>query len=202
MCSSDDEIVPKMNKALPKSYLLKAIDTILQPKNQTARKAKISANYCDSSATRVISICADRTHLPFYCGRKPASTTDSSLTPILREMRHCLLTCDWDRYKELLLIFLQSPNLRTDFNVFTIRSCLVLLLNHPNRTPELLDNFMTACLGLDQVTRRIQYLKDCFSLKGDSVITTNKNTLKEESIIDEENESMIFNSEFSSDVDV
>jgi hypothetical protein len=174
---------------------------ILQPQKQTAKKAKIIANYCESSATRVISICADRTHLPFYCSRKPTSTTDSSLTPILREMRHCLLTCDWDQYKELLLMLLQSPNLRTDFNVFTTRSCLVLLLNHPNRTPELLDNFMTACLGLDQVTRRSQYLKDCFSLKRNSTITTKENTLKEESIIDED-ESMIFNSEFSSDVDV
>lgn len=201
-----DAVSPKNPKVLPKSYILQAIDMILQPtqsKKQSGRNAKIDNNYCKKSATRVISICADRTHLPYYCSRKPTNTIDSSLTPILKEMRHCLLTCEWDKYKELLLMLLQSPNIRTDFNVFAIRSCFVLLLNHPNRTPELLDNFMTACLGLDQVTRRIQYLKDCFSLKGDSACTTEKNTLVEVTIENEEDDvSMIFNSDFSSDADV
>lgn len=206
--SLDSEYFPKhCQVVLPKSYLLQAIDTILRPsqsKKQTSRSAKIEANYCASSAKRVISICADRTHLPFYCSRKTKNSTDSSLTPILREMRHCLLTCDWDQYKELLLMLLQSPNIRTDFNVFAIRSCFVLLLNHPNRTPNLLDDFMTSCLGLDpnQETKRKQYLKDCFSLKGDSTCITKKNILKEESDEHEQDESLFFNSDFSSDVDV
>jgi len=62
---------------------------------------------------------------------------------------------------------------------------------------------MASCLKINDESRRIQYLKGCFSLKGDSAYTSRTNILKEDNEKeDEDEEEMFFYSDFSSDEDV
>jgi len=57
---------------------------------------------------------------------------------------------------------------------------------------------MASCLKINDESRRIQYLEGCFSLKGDSAYTKEKNIFNE----DEDEEEMFFYSDFSSDEDI
>lgn len=206
--SSDNKsLVSRKYVTLPKSCLLEAIETILQSpreKKLVGRKAKIVAEYNRQDATNVDSNCSNRSHLPIYSSRI-SHKTEASLMPILNEIRFCLLAGDWDGYKELLLILFSSPNIANAYILYAIRSCFILLFNHPYRTPDMLDDFMASCLRINDKSRRIQYLEGCFSLKGDSTYTMGINIKKEkekEKEIVEEEEEMIFHSDFSSDENV
>lgn len=205
--SSDEELyvnyyLSRKHVVLEKSCLLRAIDTILQSqKNKSVgRKSKIESGCSAQSAIRVESCCMDRSHLPFCSSRIKQKTNKTSLMPIVHEMRSSLLACDWDSYKELLLELLNSPNILDDYILFVVRSCFVLMLNHPYRTPQLLDNFIASCLRINDESRKLQYLKDCFSLKGDSACKSRENILKDE-IEEEDEEEIFFNPDFSSDED-
>lgn len=184
---------------LPKSRLLQAVEMILRPKGPVGRKAKIAVsfrNYYD--AKKVDARCADRSHLPVYSSRiLHKSNPERSFGPILSEMRLCLLAGDWDGYKDLILVLLRSSNVSNGHLLLVIRSCFVLLFNHPNRAPLLLDNFMASCLYINDQSRRMKYLEDCFLLKETCALgKTNKEIQEEE---DEEDEvEIIFNSDFSS----
>lgn len=204
--SSDDEsLTNRMSRkhVLPKSRLLEAIEKVLesQEKKPVGREAKIIASYNRHKAIRIDCNCADRSHLPLCSSRN----VDTGLMPIFNELRLCLLAGDWDNYKELLLVLFSSPNIANDYILFAVRSCFVLLFNHPCRSPDILDNFMASCLKINDESRRIQYLEGCFSLKGDSAYTSKKNILKEESEKedeDEDEEEIFFYSDFSSDENV
>lgn len=188
---------------LPISCLAQAIDIILEPKQKpTARMTKIRENSIAKDQDHVIALCSNRTHLvifnTLFSKRKNLGL---SVHPLFQEMRLCLLASDWDGFKEILQLLLERPYIQNGYILFLIRSCFVLLLNHPNRTPELLDNFMAACLFINDESRRIQYLKDCFLLKRTSDYSISKiiNDMNEEE--EEEEEELFFNSEFNSDSD-
>lgn len=205
--SSDDELsvnyyLSRKHVILEKNCLLRAIDTILQSqKNKSVgRKSKIESGFSAQNAMNVESNCMDRSHLPIVSSRVKHKTNKTSLMPIVHEMRSSLLACDWDSYKELLLELLNSSNISNDYILFVVRSCFVLILNHPYRTPQLLDNFIASCLKINDESRKIQYLKDCFLLKGDSACKSKENILKEE-IEEEDEEEIIFNPDFDSDED-
>lgn len=191
------------NIVLSKSCLLQAVETILQPQDKTiGRKSKIKANFHNSrDATDVNYCCIDRSHLAVNFNSQLKQRLPNSLTSILNQMQLCLLAHDWDGYKELLLILFRSSNVTNDYILFSIRSCFILLFNHPNRSPELLDNFMAACLKINEESRRIKYLEGCFTLKESSACTLKMKILTEENKVheEEEEEEMIFNSSFSSD---
>lgn len=187
---------------LSKSYLLRAVETILQPQDKLiGRESKIKENFHNvRDAWGVNYFCIDRSHLAVKCNRQLKKKIKNSLTSVLNQMQLCLLAHDWDGYKELLLILFRSPNVANDYILFSIRSCFILLFNHPNRSPELLDNFMTACLRINEESRRIQYLEKCFTLKENFASALKKNFLNNENAVnEEEEEEIIFNSSFSSD---
>lgn len=182
---------------LPKSRLLQAVEMILRPTEPVGRKANIAAsfrNYYD--AMKVDARCADRSHLPIYSSRiLHKSNPERSFGPILTEMRLCLLACDWDGYKDLLLVLFRSSNISNGHLLLVVRSCFIVLFNHPNRTPQLLDDFMASCLYINDQSKRIKYLEGCFLLKNTcSLGQTNKEIQEEE----EDEEEIIFNSDFSS----
>lgn len=208
--SSDDELyVNYMSKnyvILQKKHLLRAIETILQPQDKklVGRRAKIRSSYSHRDAIKVESNCTDRTSLNLAAldNRISHKSDNYGLTLIFNEMKLCLLARDWDSYKELLAILLTSPNLSNDYVLFIIRSCFVLIFNHPYRTPGLLDNFIASCLKINDESRKIQYLKNCFLLKGDSICKSRENILKiENDEEEEEEEELFFNPDFSSDED-
>jgi len=182
---------------LPKSRVMEAIEMVSRcyEKKPVGRKAKLAANYDKDGVRNVHRICANRSHLPSQASR----FTDKCVGvcrfhPVLNELRLCLLAGDWDNYKELLLILFSSPNINKKYILFLIRSCFVLLFNHPYCTPDLLDNFMTTCLRINETSKRIQYLRDCFLLKTDPAFTSTEETQKEEK---EEEEETYFYSDYS-----
>lgn len=197
------QIKTKINNIdLPKNYLMQAIETILESHVKlVGRKLKISNTYNNPNvATKVNTLCSDRSHLLIYCNKSSDKRKlENSLKPIFDELRLCLLACDWDNYKELLLILFRSSNVKDVYIMFSIRSCFILLLNHPNRTPEMLDNFMASCLSINEKSRRLEYLKNCFSLKGTSSSTLNRNLSKDDEEEEEDDEEIFFNSSYSSD---
>ncbi|VVC32116.1 Hypothetical protein CINCED_3A010339 [Cinara cedri] len=190
----------------PKSYLLQAVELILQPKSvPVGRKAKIMGKWNKIDAMKVNSLCSDQSHLPVYSSIMLYRENPlRSLSPILNEMRLCLLAGDWDGYKDLLLLVLRSSIVSSGYILFVIRSSFILLFNHPNRTPQVLDTFLRACIYLTD-HRRIKYLESCFTFKGtlahllDKTVMNIEDNEKEE---EEEEEEIIFNSEFSSDEEV
>lgn len=188
---------------LPKSCVLQAIETILEPRKSepVGRRAKINATYkADRASMFVDWLCTDKTHLPIYCSRSSCKTMkENSLKPVLNEMRLCLLAGDWDGYKELLSVSLKSPNIESDYILFSVRSCFVLLLNHPHRTAEMIDNFITSCLSINEESRRKSYLQECFSFRVKSACTENKDIVHKETEEEEKEEEIFFNSDFSSD---
>lgn len=192
----------------PKSHLLQAIEMILQPTKPVGRKAKIADNFHTyHDAMKVDAHCVDRSYLPFYSSRiLYKSNPERSFGPILTEMRLCLLACDWDGYKDLLLVLFRSSNIPNRHILLTVRSCFVLLFNHPNRTPQLLDNFMASCLYINDQFKRLEYLKSCFSLKGTSACSLDTKSLNKEIIeVEEEEEAedeIFFNSDFSSNEEI
>lgn len=185
---------------LPKSHMLQAIDAILEtPKKPVGKISKVSQSFSThANPHKIVSLCTDKSHLLGY-GRfvykaKHKSKHNHSLLPILNEMRLCLLAKDWDNYKKLLLILFESPNLPKSYILYAVRSCFVLLLNHPKRTAEMLDNFITACLHINEESRKIQYLKDCFTHKAEHLLNTEIANGS-----GDENEEIFFNSDYSSD---
>lgn len=180
---------------LPKKWVLQAIDAILEtPKKPVGKISKVSEAFgTRGNPHKTVGLCTDKSHLlshgRFVYKTKHKSKQSHSLMPILNEMRLCLLAQDWDNYKKLLLILFESPNLPKSYVLYAVRSCFVLLLNHPKRTAEMLDNFIASCLFINDESRKIQYLKDCFTLKA---------KIDDESD-DESDEEIIFNSDYSSD---
>lgn len=208
--SSDEQnflnCLSKQHVVLPKCYVLQAIDSILQPETTKPadEEAKSDAEVA-AKANNHSSYCMDKSLFPIF-GESVLNKQlrrekyKHSLLPIMSEMRHCLLAGDWDGYKELLLILFKCPNLSEGRIVFCIRSCFVLLFNHPKRTAEMLDNFIACCLRINEQSKRIQYLQDCFTLKTSSAGTSTSNAQIGNNQNDsEEEEEMFFNSDFSSD---
>lgn len=186
---------------LPKSRVLQAIDSILlQPETKPVdEKAQYSAMIARKDSNR----CMDKSHFPIFdvhlMNRKQGREKNlNSLLPIISEMRHCLLAGDWNGYKELLLILFKSY-LTHGKTLFCVRSCFVLLLNHPNRTAEMLDDFIAGCLKINEEPKRIQYLHDCFTLKTSSACTSTSNDRNDNIENDYEDEEIFFDSDFSSD---
>lgn len=179
----------RKNVVLPKSGVLRAVEELLQePKQRSVGK---------KTARTTVSLCADRSLVQLAFNRYSNMTkNDVSLLPVFREMRHCLLIGDWDNHKELLLTLLRSPNINERYIAFIIRSCFVLLFNHPNRTAELVDNFVTSCLRIKDPSKKIKYLQDCFLLRGKTVLdcVLNDNRLDDEENVEEE---MVFYSDCS-----
>lgn len=217
--SSENELltnfIARKNTVLPRSCLLRAIDAIAGQRpvvgrrakiNATSigRKARITAAHTALVAPRVDAHCVDRSHLPVNCSYAgPGYRYCNSLTPVVREMRLCLLAADWDGYKELLLALLRSSNPRNRYFLFAVRSCYTLLLNHPDRTPELLDDFMAACMNVaDDGPGRARHLRSCFDLRriddtGNGAVPAPKMEIDDE----DEEEEMFFDADFSSDDD-
>lgn len=197
--NSGDEMftdyLARKNVVLPKNDVLRAVEELLQVPEQ---------RLVDKKARTVVSLCADRTHVRLAFNRYANTTkNDVSLFPVIREMRHCLLTGDWDSYKELLSTLLGSPNINERYITFVVRSCFVLLFNHPNRKSEMVDNFVASCLMIKDHSKRVKYLQDCFLLRGR--IALHKNVLNDNQMADEENveeedveEEIVFYSECSS----
>lgn len=185
---------------LPKSNVLQAIDAILEtPKKPVGKIRKVYEAFSShENAHKTVNLCMDKSHLlghgRFVYKAKHKLKHNHSLMPILNEMRLCLLAQDWENYKKLLLLLFESPNLPKDYVLYAVRSCFVLLLNHPKRTAEMLDNFMAGCLYINDRSRRIQYLKDCFTLKAVQPLNTE---IANESN-DESDEEIFFNSDYSS----
>lgn len=204
--TSDDELkvancLTYKHVVLPKSYVLQAVDAILEtPKKPVGKKSKVCKAFsAHENPDKIVSLCTDKSHLQGY-GRfvyktKHKSRHNHSLIPILHEMRLCLLAKDWDSYKKLLLILFESPNLPISYILYAVRSCFVLLLNHPKRTAKMLDKFMASCLYIRDQSTRMLYLKDCFTLKGVEPIYT---VIANESG-DESDDEIFFHSDFSSD---
>jgi len=201
--SSSSESLPSI--ILPKSGVLQAIEIILGQRDEpVGRKAKLKATYKDEKRKmRVDGLCTNKRHLRHFCSR-PSNRTlkGNSLRPIFSQMRLCLLAGDWDSYKELLSVALNSPSIASDYILFAVRSCFVLLLNHPHRTSEIIDNFIASCLSINEKSRRRLYLQECFSLRFKPSCIEKKDIVdndiekKEE---EEEEEEIFFNSDFSSD---
>lgn len=189
---------------LPRSWLLQGVEALLQkPPEAVGRMARIKAAHAKTNALTVDHECSDRTNLIFRPGQNMRKLKlESSLNPILNEMRLCLLASDWEGYKKLLLILFRAHNLKSGYIFFVIRSCFILLLNHPNRTPELLDDFMAGCLKLNEESRRIKYLKDCFLLKETKLDAKNpKKNISSDEESEEEDEEIFFERDFNSDTD-
>lgn len=173
---------------LPKSGVLQAVEELLQESEQRPMSKKARTTVC---------LCANRSHVQLAFNRYSNSTkNDVSLLPVIREMRHCLLIGDWDSYKELLSTLLGSPNINKRYIAFVVRSCFVLLFNHPNRTSELVDNFVASCLRIKDPSKKIKYLHDCFLLRGKMTLDC---VLNDNRVDDEENveEEMVFYSDCS-----
>jgi len=198
--TSSTESIDSSPIVLPNSGVLQAIEMILGQRNEpVGRKAKIKATYRDDRRSmRVDSLCTNKRHLKNFSSR-PSNRTikGNSLRPVFNQMRLCLLAGDWDSYKELLLVALSSPNIANDYILLAVRSCFVLLLNHPHRTSEMIDNFIASCLSINEESRRKLYLQECFSLRFKPTCTEKKDIVNEE--IEEEEEEIFFNSDFSSD---
>jgi len=200
-CCSKSSLSPVV---LPKSGVLQAIEMILdQPPEPVGKKANIKAAYqYDRRSMKVEYLCSSKLHLQIFSGRpKYKALKCNSLRPVFNQMRLCLLAGDWDSYKELLVMALKSPNIASDYILFAVRSCFVLLLNHPHRTSEMIDNFIASCLSINEESRRKSYLQECFSLRFKSACTENKDIVDKEieEKEEEEEEEIIFNSDFSSD---
>jgi len=205
--SSSYQRKPRNPVVLPRSCVFQAIETILESRKSipVGRKAKINATYnIHRQSTRVDWMCSNKIHLPVYRSRFSRSSSkamkENSLQPVFNEMRLCLLAGDWDSYKELLSISLKSPNIANDYILFSVRSCFVLLLNHPHRTSEMIDNFIASCLSINEESKMKSYLQECFSLRV-STCTEKKEIVhkKEDKKEEEEEEEIFFNSDFSSD---
>lgn len=191
---------------LPKSGVLRAIETILGERGEpVGRKAKIKATYQDHRRSMYVDwLCTNKLHLPvFRSHRSNKPMKGNSLRPVFDQMRLCLLAGDWDSYRELLLMTLKSPKIANDYILFAVRSCFVLLLNHPHRTSEMVDNFIASCLSINEESRKKSYLQECFSLRFKPTCTEKKHTVNKETEEkekeEEEEEEIIFNSDFSSD---
>lgn len=197
--TSSSESIDLSPIVLPNSGVLQAIELILGQRNEpVGRKAKIKATYQDRRSMRVDSLCTNKRHLQNFSSR-PSNRTlkGNSLRPVFNQMRLCLLAGDWDSYKELLSVALSSPNIANDYILLAVRSSFILLLNHPHRTSEMIDNFIASCLGINEVSKRKSYLQACFTLKFKPTCTEKKDIVNEE--IEEEEEEIFFNSDFSSD---
>lgn len=190
--------LPQKPVVLPKSCILQGIDSILQ------QLEKKPVDEEEAMIARInFNCCMDKSHFPILDAniksRKQGREKNlNSLLPIINEMRHCLLVGDWNGYKELLLILFKS-SLTPSKTVFCIRSCFILLLNHPNRTAEMLDNFIAGCLRINEETKKIQYLQDCFTLKTSSDHMSTSNVQIDNDENDNEDEEIFFDSDFSSD---
>jgi len=189
---------------LPKNGVLQAIEMILSQRAEpVGKKANIKATYqADKRSMTVEYLCSNKLHLQIFSNRpKYRAIKCNSLRPIFNQMRLCLLAGDWDSYKELLVIALKSSSIANDYILFAVRSCFVLLLNHPHRTSEMIDNFIASCLCINEESRRKSYLQECFSLRFKSSNTEKKDIVDEkiEEKEEEEEEEIIFNSDFSSD---
>lgn len=191
---------------LPKSGVLQAIEMIMgQQDERVGRMANIKDTYQDDHRSMVAnSLCTNKLHLSLFSARpRFKHLRGNSLRPVFNQMRHCLLAGDWNSYKELLLVALKSPNIANDYIVFMVRSCFVLLLNHPHRTSEMIDNFIASCLGINEESRRKSYLQECFSLRFKPTCTETKDIddkeIEEKKEEEEEEEEIIFNTDFSSD---
>ncbi|XP_008184887.1 uncharacterized protein LOC100571780 [Acyrthosiphon pisum] len=198
--TSSTESIDLSPIVLPNSCVLQAIEMILGQRSEpVGRKAKIKATYQDDlRSMRVDSLCTNKQHLRNFSSRPSNKTIKgNSLRPVFNQMRLCLLAGDWDSYKELLSIALSSPNIANDYILFAVRSCFILLLNHPHRTSEMIDNFIASCLSINEESKRKLYLQECFSLRFKPTCTETKDTVNEE--IEEEEEEIFFNSDFSSD---
>lgn len=201
--SSSESLSPII---LPKNGVLQAIEMILGQRDKpVGREAKLKATYQDDRRKmRVDSLCTNKRHLRNFCSR-PSNRTlkGNSLRPVFSQMRLCLLAGDWDSYKELLLEAFNSPSIANDYILFAVRSCFVLLLNHPHRTSEIIDNFIASCLSINEKSRRGLYLQECFSLRFKPTCIEKKdivdNEIEKKEEEEEEEEEIFFNSDFSSD---
>lgn len=214
--SSENELLTnflaRKNTVLPMSCLQRALDAIAGPRPSVGRKAKnadtaalvgrkakIVAAHTALEAPLVDSHCADRSHLPMHCSHTDTDNRFSnSLAPLMREMRLCLLAADWDGYKALLLVLLRSSNLKKHYALYAVRSCFALLLNHPARTPEMLDDFMASCLNMpDDRSGSTRYLRSCFDLQRTEDVA--EDVLESKMDIADDDEEMFFDADFSSD---
>ncbi|XP_050429727.1 uncharacterized protein LOC126838953 [Adelges cooleyi] len=178
---------------LPKSCILKAIDSMLQSDsvNNDQEVKNMKSVYSRKVSMEMGAQCYDHSVFPDYNGRSVDNVfLSNSLRPVMLEMRLALLAGDWDNYKELLLMLFSSPNVSNKHIMFLIRSCFVLMLSHPKRTPELLDQFMCSCLNINEESRRLQYLEQCFKL-----IETRADDL--DNISETSEEEMLFYSDIS-----
>ncbi|XP_050536484.1 uncharacterized protein LOC126902858 [Daktulosphaira vitifoliae] len=189
--TDSDDPIPVDEIVLPTWCLMKGIDTILQDKHDE-KSYKSQKNYCHKVETEMEAQCFD--HSALLVGSTNRLKLGNSLSPLMSEMRLCLLADDWDGYKQLLLMLFRSQNVSNKHIMFLIRSCFVLLLNHPNRSPGILDNFMSSCLNINDESRKIDYLEHCFRLK----VNSGKDSDYTESK-DNEEEEVFFDSEYSSD---
>lgn len=207
--TSSSENISESHFVLPNSDVLQAIEIILSQRDKpVGRKAKLKATYQDDRRMmRADGLCSNKRHLQNFSSR-PSNRTmkGNSLRPVFNQMRLCLLAGDWDSYKELLSVALSSPNIANDYILFAVRSCFILLLNHPHRTSEMIDNFIASCLSINEESRRKLYLQECFSLRFKSTCTekkdiSNKEIEKkgEQKEEEDEEEDIFFNSDFSSD---